>query len=391
MPIDLCHLLAGAPLTFVEPGLMMAATPVIEAAAPAATRPVRVLLVVGAGFIRRPWRDTVLAGLRPTRLASAVQVGLPTPESVARLARQARTHRAAALVAVGGGSVMDAAKCAAVLAGHPEPTPELVRRWCADGAPARGLPIVAVPTTPGTGAEATPFATVWDLRASRKLSLRGPGLLPAAAILDPDLLLGLPGTQLASCLLDILAQGIEGAWSTRADERAEALGRAAVTHLAGLLDHPPDGVGAAERCALLLAGHCSGRAIAIAGTTVCHALSYPLTLRYGLPHGHACGVTLAGMLRYNAAVGAVDCRDPRGPDRVRRAIAGVVTAAGADDVATLAHRVDTFLVAAGLRAGPDLGADAAWVVDEALGYDRAGNNPRELDRKKLVQFLTSAS
>ncbi|MEU4833780.1 iron-containing alcohol dehydrogenase [Streptosporangium sp. NPDC023615] len=387
-------LLMKSPRTLIGAGRAASVAKEAETVSRGTSRPVRVLLVVGAGFPRRPWHTAVVDALRPVRLHVAVQPSMPTPASVARLAGEARAHRADVVVAVGGGSVLDGAKAAAALSYEPaDPTCESVVDACDGTAPAAGLPVVAVPTTPGTGAEATPFATIWDVDRGRKLSLRGDSVLPAVAILDPDLLLGLPGTRLACSLLDTFAQALEGAWSTRADERAEALGAAAWARLSGFLDRPdrsPRAPEAWERQDALLAGHYAGRAIAVAGTTVCHALSYPLTLRYGLDHGQACGVTLGRVLRYNAAVEDADCADARGAGRVRAAIARVVAAAGADDASTLARRIESFLASSGLPPVPDLRPDAARIAAEALGYDRAGNNPRRLSIEDLTLLLTTA-
>jgi len=382
-------LLFGGPRTLIGAGRAGAVAEEIKAAADDRGPCPRVLLVTGAGFSGRSWSSGLLAALRPFRPCVCVQSGMPTPASVAQLIRTIREHRAEVVVAVGGGSVMDAAKAAAALATGPDVTPASVARACESDVRRQGLPVVALPSTPGTGAESTPFATIWDLTRGRKLSLRGDPVRPAATILDPDLLLGLSPEQLATGMLDTLAQGVEAAWSTQADARAETLGAAAWAQLTELLDRPPHRPTAGERQALLLAGHLSGRAIAIAGTTVCHALSYPLTLRYGLSHGHACGVTLARVTRFNAEVRAADCADARGAGRVREAIAAVAAAAGARDAAALAGRVEAFLARADLPRVPDLSRDAAWIAEQALGYDRAGNNPRHLDVPTLIRLLTS--
>ncbi|MBN6051141.1 iron-containing alcohol dehydrogenase, partial [Nonomuraea sp. RK-328] len=397
-------LIAGPPHVLMGPdGVTELAEAVMSAvggtAAGSAARPPRVLLVVGGGFARRPWRERVLAALRPAPVRVAVQPGMPTPGCVARLAGEARAHRADVVVAVGGGSVMDAGKAAAALAASSDLaaapdraatglTAGRVAEACEDGVSGPGLPVVAVPTTPGTGAEATPFATVWDVERRRKLSLRGAAVRPAVALLDPALLAGLPGDQLAASLLDTLAQGVEAAWSTRADERAEALGAAAWAESATFLDRPRP-LGPAGRRAVLLAGHYAGRAIAIAGTTICHALSYPITLRHGVRHGHACGLTLAPVLRHNAAVTEADCADPRGPERVRAAVAGVVRAAGAADPDDLARRVEAFLAAADLPPVTGIRDDADRIAAEALGYDRAASNPRHVDAPTLARLLTT--
>lgn len=380
--------LLDSPRTLVGERAADVAPQVVRAAAP--TTAPRVILVAGSGFEHRVWADPLLAAFRGFPLRTVVHAGLPTPESVARLAREIRAHRADVVVTVGGGSVMDAGKAAAALS-ITDPTPDAVVLACARETDAPGAPpVLALPTTPGTGAEATPFATIWHRARGRKLSLRGAALRPVAAVLDPDLLLGLPAPTLLSCLLDTLAQGIEGAWSIRADARSQELGAAAWAQLAEVLEQRDGDLSAAHRRAALLAGHLAGRAIAIAGTTVCHAMSYPLTLHYGLAHGHACGLTLAAVLRYNAAVGA-DCADPRGPGRVRAAIAEVVRSAGADSVEELAAKVQALVRSPALPPAPRLRHEASRIATEALAYDRAGNNPRHVDVAALTQLLAGSA
>ncbi|WP_051187755.1 iron-containing alcohol dehydrogenase [Nocardia tenerifensis] len=365
--------LMDSPRTIVGVRAAELAAEVVTGAA--GTTAPRVLVTAGSGFALRSWSAPLLAALGSFPLHTVVQSGLPTPESVALLAHQVRAHRADVVVTIGGGSVMDAGKAAAALSVTSDPTPESVVRMCREGAGAQGVPpIIALPTTPGTGAEATPFATIWHRDRGRKLSLRGSALLPATAVLDPDLLVGLPAPHLVSCLLDTLAQGLEGAWSIRADERSEWLGATALALLADLLDRPHDNLDATQRHAALLAGHLAGRAIAIAGTTVCHAMSYSLTLRHGLSHGHACGVTLAAVLRYNALVDD-DCTDPRGALRVRGAIDKAVQATGLDGVETLARKIEGLARSPALPPVPDIRRDATRIATEALAYDRAGNNP----------------
>ncbi|MFI6043585.1 iron-containing alcohol dehydrogenase [Nocardia sp. NPDC051321] len=381
--------LLDSPHTMVGVRAAEVAEEVVTAAAGAMAP--RVIVVAGSGFALRSWSEPLLVALRKFPLRLTIQSGLPTPESVALLARQMRAHRADVVVTVGGGSVMDAGKAAAALSITHDPTPESVVRACEEGARAEGVPpIIALPTTPGTGAEATPFATIWHRDQGRKLSLRGSALLPVTAVLDPDLLIGLPPAHFVSCLLDTLAQGLEGAWSIRADERSEWLGATAWELSADLLDRPHDRLGSAQRQAALLAGHLAGRAIAIAGTTVCHAMSYSLTLRHGLSHGHACGLTLGSVLRYNALVDD-DCTDPRGAARVRGAITGVVRAAGLDSVEALARKVEELVRSPALPPAPDIRHDATRIATEALAYDRAGNNPRRVDVAALTRLLAGTA
>lgn len=333
------------------------------------------LVIASRSTAERPW----LSGLR-ARMPRHVFVTLPgtypTWESVDRTVALAVSFGTGTTVAIGGGSVLDTAKVAASRADE------------LHGGAHR--PVVAVPTTPGTGAEVTPFATVWDFETSRKHSYHRPSLVPDAAVVDPDLIGTLTPDQLGSAVLDTLAQGMEAAWSTNSTPDAAHHGIGAVSlaaaHIERLLADARDD---AARCAVSLAGLRSGMAIADSRTTLCHALSYPLTLRYGIRHGHACGLTLGAVLAYNAGVTAADCLDPRGVGHVRATVDGVLDALGCGTPAEAAARIDAFLDAADLPAYQDGSFDDALIAREALGYDRAGNNPRAFDRERLTALLDS--
>ncbi|HEV3002394.1 MAG TPA: iron-containing alcohol dehydrogenase [Solirubrobacteraceae bacterium] len=335
----------------------------------------RTLVVLTASSAGRPWRARLLDGLAPAATeAWEHPSGSPTPETVEATAAAAREHDADVLVAVGGGGVMDAAKAAAAL-------------LAAGGARRPG--VVTVPTTPGSGAEVTPFATVWDFDAGRKESAEGT-VAPAAAIVDPDLSEGVPQPVFAASVLDALTQGAEAAWSTRSTPASRAAGLSAVALVAQAADALfAEAPGAGARTVAALAGLQSGHAIAVSQTTACHALSYPLTARHGVRHGHACVLTLGALLAYNAQTAEADCVDGRGPEHVRSACARVAAALGAPTVPAAALTIDAMRRRAGLAAYDACAADDAVVAAEAATYGRLDNNPRRLDAERLRELLRS--
>lgn len=352
----------------------------------------RSAVVVGASFDSREWSGRLHEAAGPLRPAWFRHQGAVTPESVAELAGQLRESRTNVLVTVGGGSVMDAAKAATRMAGVPNVTAAAVLAACTGefDPPPSPVRLVAIPTTPGTGAEVTPFATVWDVAGNRKLSLTGGQVRPSAVILDPDLVRGLAARHLNSSLLDTLCQAAEAAWSVRGGAESTGVALAALAMLGPQLDRiDPAHPRGPDRILLQLAGHMSGQAIALAPTSSCHAVSYPLTLRAGLAHGHACGVSLGRMLRYNAAVEADDCADPRGPARVRETIDRIGAALGGHDVPSAADRVERFVARSGLGTLDDLDVDTDLVAEEALSYPRCADNPRALTVPDLAKLLAS--
>ncbi len=367
------------------------------AAAVAGSGRARAVIVISGGFGRRPWHQAMLSRLAPLRYDTFVQHGHTTPESVLHLTRQLQATASHLVIAIGGGMVMDTAKAAAALVLRPDLTTAVVRAACADGAEpvaAPAVPVLAIPTTAGTGAEVTPNATLWDRRNGRKLSLRGLGVAPRAAILDPELLAGLPVRQLACGALDSMCQGAEAAWSVRSTPQSVSRGLAAVAMAAAALSRLPAGRGnapphlsLADRLEFALAGNLSGQAIADTPTSSCHAVSYPLTLRHGIPHGLACGLSLGRMLRYNAGVDPATVVDPRGDDQVRTVLAGIAEAIGVSGPELAEPWLDATLARFGLPQLADLPIDPDAVAADALSYPRCLDNPRSLDQHGLASLL----
>jgi len=286
-----------------------------------------------------------------------------------------------AVLAFGGGSAMDAAKALAAAL-----TPSLACRDLATLIAQPGahltmplLPIHAVATTSGTGAEVTPFATIWDHQRRKKLSLASPLLFPASAIVDPELTWGLPHEATISTSLDAMNQAFESVWNRNRSPltvmmaaRAIGLAMAAVPRLATDLDDHEARALIAE--ASLLAGLC----ISQTRTAVCHSISYPLTAHFGVPHGLACAATMAAVARrvLHAA--------PEG-------LAQVAALNGLPDAAALVDRLDRVLEAAGLRGlvGPAL-ADRQALLDlrpEMFTPGRADNFVLPVDADFLAGVL----
>lgn len=205
-----------------------------------------------------------------------------------------------AVLAFGGGSAIDAAKAIAIALP--------IHQQCKDLAtlirdPSHNriapLPIHAVSTTSGTGAEVTPFATIWDHENHKKLSLFSPFLYPVSAIIDPELTLDLPRDPTISTGLDALSHAFESAWNKNRSPltllmagRAISLGLAGLPRLAKNLGDIEARVMMSE--VSLLAGLC----ISQTRTALAHSISYPLTAHFGIPHGFACAYSMAAIGRY---------------------------------------------------------------------------------------------
>lgn len=220
-------------------------------------------------------------------------------EHVNTLAQRAKDASVDAIVALGGGSVLDTAKAVAALLAKGGRVQDLegfatVR--------ARLLPLVAVPTTAGTGAEATQFVVVADRQAGKKLIISDTSLVPALAVLDPELVVGLPRAVTAATGVDALTHAVEAIGSRMRNPFGTALALEAARvivaddGLARCLEEPSD---LAARGRVLTAACLAGQAISTSMLGACHAFAHGLGALKGVPHGVANGLFLVPVMRLN--------------------------------------------------------------------------------------------
>lgn len=207
------------------------------------------------------------------------------------------------IVALGGGSVIDSAKVFAAANGDFEK----VRKFLETKEGADDLsatPIIAVPTTAGTGSEVTSWATVWDEVGDRKFSLARSNLYPETALIDPKLMLGKPHGLTLVTGLDALSHSLESIWNVNANPVSA---RHAVAAAKSILKHFPrllQDLGNLQlRTEIAMASLSAGLAFSNTKTAIAHNISYPITLGWGVPHGIACSFTLPTILRSVIGVG----------------------------------------------------------------------------------------
>jgi alcohol dehydrogenase class IV len=292
------------------------------------------------------------------------------------------------VIAVGGGSVLDMAKLVSGLAFSEDPLAVIQGR-----APIGQLaaPLIAVPTTSGSGSEATHFAVVYA--NGTKFSMADERLLPAWAVVDPALTDSLSPRNTAISGIDAFCQAVESSWSIHSSSASRAWAARAI---ALAVEHLPAAVNAPTpltRRMMSKASHLAGRAINVTKTTAAHALSYPLTMRHGVPHGQAVCLTLGGLLVFNEQVTAEDVTDARGVGHVRRAIEDVSHLLGGENARAAAGRIDALIRSIGLSTSLEaLNVPCKAAVDDAVAgvnVDRLGNNPRRLRERDLRDLLES--
>jgi len=224
----------------------------------------------------------------------------PTNEDVDAAAGKIRGFGPGAVVAVGGGSVLDVAKALALMAANEGSARDFDYR----SRPARpGLPVVAVPTTAGTGSETNGFGVIEDLETGRKFYVGHESVVPAAVILDPELTCGLPLSQTAATGIDALAHALESLSSRRSNPYADGLALEAVRLVRRFLPRAVvDGQDIEARAHMLLAAHIAALAFATTGLGLAHAVAHAISARTGTAHGVALAVILPHVLAFNLPV-----------------------------------------------------------------------------------------
>jgi phosphonate metabolism-associated iron-containing alcohol dehydrogenase len=236
-------------------------------------------------------RLSTLAG-PPCMLIDDVAANPDYQELRVQTARIDEGERPEVWVALGGGSAIDSTKVFAAANGDFD----LVRRFLETGEGAQALsstPIIAVPTTAGTGSEVTCWATVWDRETGRKYSLARPELYPEWAVVDPELMLGKPRGLTISTGLDALSHALESIWNVNANPVSASHAVKAAREALAVLPALAGNLGNLElRSRMAFAALSAGLAFSNTKTAIAHSLSYPITLRHGAPHGVACSFTL---------------------------------------------------------------------------------------------------
>jgi alcohol dehydrogenase len=352
------------------------------------------VVVTDAGLAGTPVVAAVTDVLSAAGITAAVFSGVhpnPTTADLAAGADAVAEVQAAAgstaLVAVGGGSPIDAAKGIALAAVNPQRGRRLDYR-SAFARPA--LPIVALPTTAGTGAETNAFGVVTDPATRRKFYVGHASSLPAAVILDPELTTGLPPAATAATGMDALTHALESYLSVRANPWSDGIALHVIRMIAANLPQAcADGTDREARSQMLLAAHMAGIGMAGTGLGICHAIGHSLGGRFDIPHGIALTMVLQPVLRFNLpacterladiAV-ALDAGDRGKPD-------GWNADAAIDRIAALQARIGMTHQMSGFGIAA---ADFGQIAADALDDEVLANTPRQPAAADILAILLAA-
>lgn len=350
---------------------------------------------------------TLVTGAHPQRIDPIVRTlqscgleleilriaGEPTVSDAMRGVDLARSMGADLVIAIGGGSVLDAGKAIAALVANPGPATDYLE-VVGLGKPLlqASAPMIAVPTTAGTGSEVTRNAVLKVIEKSVKVSLRGLSLLPRLALVDPELTVSVPSNVTASTGLDALTQVIEPYLSKARGPLTDALclegmHRAARSLRAAVVD----GTSRQAREDLAVTSLFGGLGLANAKLGAVHGFAAPIGGRFDAPHGQICARLLPLVMNVNLEV----ARQNRDGDVLERftTIAAVLTrnasASAEDGIAWLARLVEDFRIpqlrVVGMRTD-----DIPSIVDQARRASSMKGNPFDLSPEVLATVLERA-
>lgn len=280
------------------------------------------------------------------------------------------------IAVVGGGSAIDVAKCVKLYSGMERGECYLKQKIIPND-----IPFIAVPTTAGTGSEATEFAVIYY--EGEKQSVAHKSCIPDAVLMDPEVLKTLPPYHRKATMLDAFCHALESYWSVKSTEESRRLSAEAIRmilfYLDGYLVNNPEG-----NAGMLKAANMAGRAINITQTTAGHAMCYKLTSLYGIAHGHAAALCVRELWRW-MLTHKTTCMDARGEVYLDQVFDEMANAMGCGAPQEAAEAFFDLVERLDLQP-PILREEEYGILVKSVNPIRLKNHPVYLDEGTLEQI-----
>ena len=344
----------------------------------------RPLLVTDKGVVAAGIAARVLQHLTPLAVFSEIEPN-PKHETVDRGGELARELKPDLVIGLGGGSVLDAAKAIALLAANTGRIEDYEGREKYKSAPLR---VLAIPTTCGTGSEVTWVSVITHAGRKFKMSIKGPLMYPAVALVDPDLLTTLPSQLVASTGFDALTHAVEAYTAKPATAFTDALAWESLRLIFRSLPeaYPDIGENSAAREGMMLGSLLAGMAFGNSDVGAVHCLAESIGALYDTPHGVANAVLLPFVMEFN--------REAAGAKYARIAeLAGVGAGGREEAAARLIQKILEFSRALSIPAFKDLGipeSDFELIAQKSFENNSNPSNPREATAADYLGILQRA-
>jgi len=297
----------------------------------------------------------------------------PTYEAVLQALNMFEKNRCDAIMALGGGSAIDIAKCVKAFYGMDGSVNFLNQNILPNK-----IPLVAVPSTAGTGSEATSFAVIYF--EGIKYSVADASLMPGLVLMEASLLRTLPAYQKKVTMLDAFCHCVESYWSNNATRDSKKYAADGLRYIMGNYKAYLEGDESAAKN-MLLASNFAGRAINIAKTTAAHAMCYQMTKLYGFPHGHAAALCLAGVWKYTWR-GA----DIQGNRAVLGCLRELAHCLGCGTIEESIEFYIKFLKELGITFDAECGQDDIGALAGSVNEERLKNHPVLFQKKEIQEM-----
>ena len=300
----------------------------------------------------------------------------PLYESVVKGVELFNDEKCDSIMAVGGGSAMDVAKCIKLYSNLPGDGTD--GAWLKAEIIPNSIPFIAMPTTAGTGSEATRYAVIYYNDA--KQSVTSESFIPSTVLMDPNALKTLPLYQKKATMMDALCHAIESFWSVNSTEKSKEYSRAAIQavlkHMDGYLANTEEG-----NAGMLKAAHTAGQAINITQTTAGHAMCYKITSLFHSAHGHA-AILCDRILFPWMAENTDKCTDPRGEEYLKATLNEIGRAMGCKDATEGAEKLRSIFDSLELEV-PTATAEQFEILKNSVNPVRLKNHPIALDMETI--------
>jgi len=312
----------------------------------------------------------------------------PTEATVLEGVEALRNYQPDVVLALGGGAALDSAKVINHVAAQIGDPVALIRRKAGPALP--GRPLIAVPTTAGSGAEATHFALIHTPEDGLRLVAHA-HMRPGYVVLDPSLMASLPGPQMVVAGLGALALALESIWNIQANEGSIGYAHEAVKLLVANLENEFFGASEHGRAALLRAANFAGKAADTVAPTFVMAMAGALSGRTGLPYGQLAGALLGPLLDYNRQASTADCADLRGPHTVQMRfvrIAQLLNISSPEGVRGYLNQLHEKLLLPVRLGGLGLNSSHVEDVVRLLPKELYNTNTRRLKPPQITSLIT---
>lgn len=296
----------------------------------------------------------------------------PLYDSVVKGVQIFREQKCDAIIAVGGGSAMDVAKCIKLYSNSSGDGED--GSWLTAEQVENNTPFLAMPTTSGTGSEATQFAVIYY--DGKKQSITDESCIPGTVLMDSSVLKTLPLYQKKVTMCDALCHAIESFWSVNSTKESKKYSRAAIQgvieNMDGYLNNTEEG-----RAGMLIAANTAGKAINITQTTAGHAMCYKITSLFGCAHGHA--AILCDRVLFPWMINNTDkCIDPRGQEYLRKTLDEIGQTMGCENAEAGVEKLIAIFDKLGLEV-PSVTAEQYEELKTSVNPVRLKNHPIALD------------